>query len=141
MATEERQSKACRGACGGLQRGFGFPILLIFPSRASRPLRDLCCRCRCCTTGKLARAAGLSPGEPAIYASVESVRCCGQLSSFKENQELWQTPPSLLYILPTFHTSYMLHAYIHTRLHIFTIRVEKLLLRTCHIYLKELVFC
>jgi hypothetical protein len=25
---------------------------------------------------------------PAIYASVESVRCCGQLPRFKENQEL-----------------------------------------------------
>lgn len=34
------------------------------------------------------RALSAVPLRPAIYASVESVRCCGQLPRFKENQEL-----------------------------------------------------
>lgn len=34
------------------------------------------------------RALSAAPLRPAIYASVESVRCCGQLPRFKENQEL-----------------------------------------------------
>lgn len=43
------------------------------PSSTSPPASSVC---RCCSA------------RPAIYASVESVRCCGQLPRFKENQEL-----------------------------------------------------
>lgn len=43
------------------------------PSPISPPASSVC---RCCSA------------RPAIYASVESVRCCGQLPRFKENQEL-----------------------------------------------------
>ena len=42
-------------------------------SPTSSPVSSVC---RCCSA------------RPAIYASVESVRCCGQLPRFKENQEL-----------------------------------------------------
>jgi len=46
------------------------------PSRFSSTSPPASSVCRCCSA------------RPAIYASVESVRCCGQLPRFKENQEL-----------------------------------------------------